>query len=185
MIYRLLVLSDEVDLFFREIEVNSDCTFLDLQNAVFDSVGYAKNQLTTFFLCESTWEKKQEITLMEMEVGSEYDTYLMGETRLDDFDLDKGDRMMLTYDMLADRSFFIEIKEVKGGSVAEAVCILSEGNAPQQLMGEDEFLKMAANVPVVDGMDDFYGDSQYDIDELDVDGFGGMESIDDLGEGYY
>ena len=36
MVYKLLILSDEVDLFFREIEINSDATFFELNNAILD-----------------------------------------------------------------------------------------------------------------------------------------------------
>ena len=45
MIYKFLILSDEVDLFYREIEINSDATFLEFNNAILDSVKYSKDQL--------------------------------------------------------------------------------------------------------------------------------------------
>ena len=32
-----------------EIEINSDATFLELNNAILDSVKYSKDQLTSFF----------------------------------------------------------------------------------------------------------------------------------------
>ncbi len=184
MIYRLVVLSDEVDIFFREIEINSDATFLELQNTIFDSVNYTKDQITSFFICENNWEKKQEVTLIEMDTSSEEDSYLMEETKLEELIEDSGDRFILTFDMLAERSFFIEVKEVKSGNLNTPTCTLSKGDAPEQVMNFDEFLNADVKASTkIDNIDDFYGDSEYDLDELDADGFSGM-SIDDLDENY-
>ena len=80
MIYKFLILSDEVDLFYREIEINSDATFLEFNNAILDSVKYSKDQLTSFFVCENGWEMGEEITLMEMDTNSETDSYVMERT---------------------------------------------------------------------------------------------------------
>ena len=39
MVFRFLILSDEVDYFKREIKIDSEATFLDLYNAIMDSGG--------------------------------------------------------------------------------------------------------------------------------------------------
>ena len=44
MVFRFLILSDEVDDFKREIKIDSEATFLDLYNAIMDSVGYTKDR---------------------------------------------------------------------------------------------------------------------------------------------
>ena len=48
MVFRFLILSDEVDDFKREIKIDSEATFLDLYNAIMDSVGYTKDQMCSF-----------------------------------------------------------------------------------------------------------------------------------------
>ena len=73
MLFRFLILSDEADDFKREIKIDSESTFLDLQNAILDSVGYTKDQMTSFFICDDDWSKKTEITLVEMDTSSEED----------------------------------------------------------------------------------------------------------------
>ena len=40
MLFRFLILSDEADDFKREIKIDSESTFLDLQNAILDSSSY-------------------------------------------------------------------------------------------------------------------------------------------------
>ena len=52
MVFRFLILSDEVDDFKREIKIDSEATFLDLYNAIMDSVGYTKDQMCSFFMCD-------------------------------------------------------------------------------------------------------------------------------------
>jgi len=55
MIFKFTIISDEVDEFVRIIEIDSEASFLDLQNAILDSVDFEKNQMTSFFLCSDDW----------------------------------------------------------------------------------------------------------------------------------
>lgn len=48
MVFNFLIVSDEVEDFRREIAIDSEATFLDLQNAILDSVGYSHSELTSF-----------------------------------------------------------------------------------------------------------------------------------------
>ena len=52
MIYKFRIVSDEVDNFKREIAIDADDTFLRLRNAILDSVGYTKDQMDSFFICD-------------------------------------------------------------------------------------------------------------------------------------
>lgn len=183
MIYRFVLLSDEVDNFYRELEINSDATFLDMHNLILDSVKYTKDQITSFFVCSDRWEKKQEITLIEMDTSADEDLYLMEDTHIDEFIHDKGDRLLYTFDNVADRSFFIELKEVKPGYNAAPVCTKSEGNPPVQLVDETALLGNSAQDKAGSYDSEFYGDSDFDMDELDEEGFGDV-SIDDVNELY-
>ena len=84
MIYRLLMLSDENDYFKRELQIDSEATFLELNDFILDAVGYAHDELTTFHICDEAWQKEQEVTMMDMGMGSEYDSYLMESTPLEE-----------------------------------------------------------------------------------------------------
>ena len=170
MIYKLLILSDEVDLFYREIEINSDATFLELNNAILDSVKYTKDQLTSFFNCGDGWEMREEITLLDMGTSSDTDSYVMDKTYLDEFLRDEGDRMLFMFDILSERSFFIELKEMMPGEVDAPRCTLKQGTAPKQITAEDEFLTNPTSSIGFTG-EDFYGDEEFDMDELDAEGF--------------
>ena len=169
MVYKFTVLSDEIDDFLRVITIDSEATFFDLHEAVLNSVNYSKDQMTSFFLCSDNWEREQEITLMEMDTASEYDNLVMDSTVLENYLTDEKQKLQYVFDMMYDRIFFLELTEVITGKTADkAVCIEKEGKAPEQVfVGEQQ---IAAEKTFLD--DSFYGDDDYDMDELDAEGFG-------------
>ena len=65
MIYRFTIISDEVDDFVREIQIDPEATFFDFHEAILKSVGYTNDQMTSFFICDDDWEKGKEVTLEE------------------------------------------------------------------------------------------------------------------------
>lgn len=182
MIFNFRIVSDEVDNFKREIKIDADATFLDLKNAICDSVEYDKNQMSSFFLCSDDWEKEKEITLEDMGSDSSQDVYLMEDTVLSDMIDDEGQRLMFTFDYMTDRSFFMEMKElIPGKHLMDPVCTLSLGKAPSQTIDFDEFeakadakAKQAAAAAADDIDEDFYGSDSYNEDEFDVGGFDEM-----------
>ena len=105
MIFKFLILSDEVDDFAREISIDSEATFLELNDAILESVNYTKDQMTSFFICEDDWEKKTEITLMEMDTNFEDDSWVMAETRLSELLEDEKQRLIFVFDNMTERSF--------------------------------------------------------------------------------
>lgn len=172
MVYRFLLLSDEVDDFKREIKIDSEATFLDLHNAIIDSVGYAKDQMCSFFICDDDWSKRTEITLVEMDTSSEVDNYIMEDTMLESLIEDEGQRLLYVFDYMTERAFFMELREIiPGKNLSEAVCSKSVGQAPAQTIDFDEIDTKAGNMDIDEN---FYGDESYDIDELDKEGFDGL-----------
>lgn len=173
MVYKFRIVSDEVDNFKREIDIDADDTFLSLRNAICDSVGYDKNQMSSFFLCDNSWEKEKEITLEDMGSDSSVDAYLMEDTVISDFVEDEGQRLIFTFDYLTDRSFFMELKEVEPGvSIDAPLCTLSKGNPPAQTVNLDEFdstIDAAAAKAAASADSDIFGDEfgdGYDDDDL-------------------
>lgn len=175
MVYKFTILSDEVDNFVRVITIDSEAKFIDLHNAILESVNFEKNQMTSFFICSDNWEKGQEVTLVEMESSSEYDNLVMDETTLEELLVDENQKLLFVFDMMADRVFFIELTEIiplKNQDKPE--CILAEGDTPVQIMAEE-----GISVTTKTNLDEsFYGDEDYELDELDEEGFGEMNFDD-------
>ncbi len=170
MIYKFVLLSDEEDFFVREIAIDADATFLAFHEAIIDSVNFDKNQMASFFLCSYDWEKEQEITLVEMDAGSEYDNLVMADTILSDYVSDEGQKLLYVFDYVAERVFFIQLKEISSGSLSEAKCVVSKGDAPAQFSEEPDLESLLK----IDIDENFYGDEEYDLDELDEESFGDL-----------
>ena len=173
MLFRFLILSDEVDDFKREIEIDSEATFQDLHDAILDSVEFTKDQMCSFFICDDDWSKKTEITLVDMDTSSDVDSYIMKDTRLEELIEDEEQKVLFVFDYMTERAFFMEVVEiVTGKNASKATCLLSEGLPPAQFVSFDEF-ETKLDTTTVD--EDFFGDSEYNPDELDEAGFEGLD----------
>lgn len=172
MVYSFRIVSDEADGFRREIQIDSNATFEEFKNAICDSVGYSKNEMSSFFICDRGWEKGTEITLEDMGSDSSQDVYLMDETTLEDHIDDEGQRLMFTFDYLTDRSFYIEMRQIiTGKTLLDPVVTVSRGDAPSQTIDLDEFDAKAdakaAAAAAADMDEDFYGSDGYNEDEFE------------------
>ena len=182
MIFNFRIVSDEVENFKREIKIDADATFLDLKNAICESVDFDKNQMSSFFICDDNWEKEKEITLEDMGSDSDQDVYLMENTVLSDMIDDEGQRLMFTFDYMTDRSFFMEMKElIPGKNLMDPICSLSLGRAAQQNVDLEEFeaktdakAASAAAAAAEDMDEEFFGSESFNEDEFDVSGFDEM-----------
>ena len=164
MIYRFLLLSDEVDNFKREIQIDSQATFFDFHKEILKCTGYDSNQLYSFFLCGDDWSKLTEVTLIEMDTSSEEDSYIMDSTLLEDLIEDEHQKLLYIFDPLNERVFFIELREIiTGKSIKDPVCSKSTGNAPKQFVEFD----LSINDISSDLDENFYGDDEYDDEDLD------------------
>lgn len=173
MIYRFTVISDEVDNFLREIQADPEATFFELHEAIAGSVGYKDDQMASFFVCDSDWEKEKEITLEPMDDNSEVDSWTMRDTRIDELVEDEKQRLVYVFDYLTERCFFIELTEIiTGKNMKGAKCTKKVGKAPEQTV---DFEKFTASATSIDLDENFYGDQDYDPDDFGPDGFSGLE----------
>lgn len=187
MVYKFRLLSDEVEDFRRDIEIDSDATFLDLHNAILGAVNYPDDQMTSFFICNDKWIKEVEITREEMESMSEEDNYAMADCVIGDLVEEEKQKLMYVFDPLADRVFYMELSKIEFGKNCDAAtCIKSTGDAPKQTLNFDEIMGKDVAVAATGDIDeDFYGSDTYNDEDIDEDSFGigGIEdisSIDDL-----
>ncbi|MBQ4277241.1 MAG: hypothetical protein II750_04000 [Bacteroidaceae bacterium] len=180
MIYRLTMISDEAENFMREIQIDSESTFLDLHKTILETCHYPDDQLTSFTMCENGWEKGQEVTLEEMDTASDQDSYVMADTRLSELIEEEKQHLIYTFDPLADRCFFIQVSEIiTGKSLSKPKVTRSQGDAPKQTIDFDELMARnpigatSADGGVYDD-DDLYGDG---IDDEEI-GLEGLEISD-------
>jgi hypothetical protein len=178
MVFRFLILSDEAANFKREIRISSEATFLDLHHAILDAVQYTRNEMCSFFICDDDWRKKVEITLVDMGASADEDIYLMEDTALEALLEDEQQKLLYVFDYMYERAFFMELSEIiPGKNLEKPLCLLSIGQPPAQTLTIDEVEKRAEQYILGE---DFYGDSDYNDDELEHFDDLNQESIDNI-----
>ena len=169
MIYRFTIISDEIDDFVREIQIDPEATFFDFLEAILKSVGYTNDQMTSFFICDEDWEKEKEVTLEEMDDNPEIDNWVMKETAINELVEDEKQKLLYVFDYMTERCFFIELTEIiTGKDMDGAKCTVKTGNAPKQTV---DFEEMATSSGSLDLDENFYGDQDFDMEDFDQEGF--------------
>ena len=184
MVYKFVILSDEVDDFRRDILINSDATFFELHEAILESVGYTKDQMTSFFICDEEWNKEREITLVEMDTSADEDNYVMDSTLLSDLVEEERQKLLYVFEYLTERSFFMELREIiTGKSQPEAQCVFRKGKPPVQTtefeaLDERLNLRMSATNH---HLEEFYDEDEFgdDYDDDDFDNLSEGNPFDD------
>ena len=165
MIYRFTLISDEADDFIREIQIDPEATFYDFHEAILKSVGYANDQMTSFFICDDDWEKEDD--------NPEIDSWVMKDTPISELVEDEKQKLLYVFDYMTERCFFIELSEIiTGKSMTGAKCTKKAGEAPKQTI---DFEEMAAAGGSLDLDENFYGDQDFDMEDFDKEGFGGLD----------
>lgn len=174
MLFKIVFICDESEDFLREITIDADATFLDLNKAILDACGYSDDQITSFYTCDDDWVQKDQITREDMgTTPSDQDIFIMEKTPLRDFIHDEDQKLVYVFDPFNDRVFYMKVLDViVGKTLKKAFCSRSEGKAPQQIK---DFDNAAAGVSTVDDSldsdDDFFGSDQFDDEDFDPEGF--------------
>ncbi len=170
MVYRFLILSDEDENFRREIRINADATFLQLNDFLLASLGYDNHELTTFHLCDEEWHKEREITLLDMSFDENNPSLVMSEYKLSDLLEVQGEHLFFVFDMLAERGLFMELAELdeEAEELVPRVSF-SQGDAPVQMV---DLESAASRLSTVEDdnfdmpFDDEFGAEEFDSSEL-------------------
>lgn len=115
MIYRYRMLSEVNEDFLREYELKSGSSFLDFHKLIQDTVKFQGNELASFYICDSEWNRRTEITLLDMDEGEDndqQDILLMSGTKLKEFMEEPRQRVIYEYDFLNPKTFYIELKGI-------------------------------------------------------------------------
>ncbi len=187
MVYKFVVLSDEVDDFRREIEIDAESTFMDLNNILLKTCEYKKNLMTAFYVCDEYWDKKQEITAVEMKDDEkngekqEETSLLMDKTHLCDViskeEAENKAKVLFLFDTMCDRCLFMQIREVtERKHLLNAEVTLAKGKAPKQEGNLDDIFNGLS-----EDTNAMYGDEDYDPSEIDMDGYQDLEDIESDG----
>lgn len=151
-IFTLRLVYEHDDDFYRDIEISSDSTFLQFYQAILSSVEAQSQELASFFLCDESWKKTEEITLIDMgltdDEKSEDDdeqnplsykhgmpVFEMNKTTLEEKISEEQKRLVLEYNFLNPLIFYIELIKIskKDSKKKYPVCVAKAGKFDKSL----------------------------------------------------
>lgn len=175
--YKFRMILEIQDDFVRDYEIRSNQSFLELYNIIRQTVTFRGNELASFFICDSKWRKKKEITLLDMRDERVADsmnddeedefrkpvkklpTFIMENAKIKDFIEDPAQRILLEYDFMNPTVFFIELFKIFDAK-EDAVypkCVKQEGELILPYHVSDQ------SIPLPDDDDELL--SEFDEDE--------------------
>ena len=163
MIFKLRIISDEVETFLRIIEIQENDTFLILHTVIQEVCGFDNSQMTSFFVSNQEWEKRYEITLMDMK-DDVNPTLIMASTQLNQHISNIDDTLIYTFDQFNDRSLFITLTAIKeeDKDAAYPRCTHKTGTPPP--MYKDDINSLFDDLQ-------FDDDDSFDTDEFSEEGY--------------
>ena len=133
--FRVLLDSDLKDEVFRDIVIAGESNFEVFYQAIMKSFEFEGDQMASFYVSNSEWDKGHEINLMDMSYDDDdLDTpaNIMSKAIVQDFINDSDQKFILVYDFMRMWIFLIELIEQVQESPAEPKVVLSVGNAPKE-----------------------------------------------------
>lgn len=177
MVFHFVVLSDEVDDFRRELDIDTEATFAELNELLLKTCGYKKEMMTSFFICDEDWNKQQEITAVDMSDHSlKNRPKMMEHTHLcdviSDDDAHNKLHILFEFDTLCERYLYMQLKEARDHEhLLTPAITLEKGKAPKQEQDIESMIRDFDN-------DDMYGVDGFNDDELDLEGYQDLEDME-------
>ena len=183
-IYRFRILIDHESEAFRDIEIGSEQTFLDLHTAIKEAFAFIGQEMACFYVSDENWDKGLEIPLADMGFAEEGEVpKLMAQAHLNDYVQSNDQRFVYAYDFLHMWMFMVELIQ-SSDSVPDTTyprVVLSMGTAPDEHSKEEDLsvgilpddpYAMGDEEHVYD--DDDWGDEE-DGEDHDEFGHGGVD----------
>lgn len=180
MIYLFRIISDEDQEFCRDLVIDGSDTFLEFHHTLQEELGYDPSQLASFFITNDMWEKKQEITLIDMMEDPDQVAVTMDQATIKQHVTDVSQRMIYVYDFFSDRAFFIELLEISDQASQRKTPFVAfaKGDPPTQIS-----IDLLLDPPGSPGRT---SDGEEEMNELFLDDLGLDDlGLDDLDPGYF
>jgi len=182
--YKFKISFDEVEDFERNVEILSSDNFESFHQILYDSLGLKGHELASFSICDTKWNKKQEITLIDMLDDREAETpdydedeefstssnipkFMMKDAVLKDFITDPHQHIMYEYNFINPKVFYIELLKAFPAKEEEDFprCTLSIGTLPDTdelipSLIEDDLLNEFIDEIGEDELDDIFTEDQ-------------------------
>lgn len=165
---RVLVDTEGDNNIFRDIEMPSNATFEEFHIAIQESFQFDNSQMASFYETDDSWERGDEIMLMDMSMDDKQEVRLMKDVLLGEVLAQQDDKMLYVFDFLVMWTFFVEVVSLGTVSNDEVYpnVVLSVGESPDQESKSAEDLFGAMKSEMMPGAEE--DDEDDDFDEFDM-----------------
>ncbi len=148
-VYRFKLTFEDGEDFLREVEVGSEQTFEDFHYALIENLGLNKGTLSSFFIADSRFRKKREISLIDMQSEQVEESVYQDDAQepilemrnavVSDFVDDPHQKLIWVYDYLNYWTFYLELLKIsmaKEGNKYPKI-VKSVGETPPEILKKD------------------------------------------------
>jgi hypothetical protein len=140
-VYELKVWMEDYPEVTRKIAIGENQTFEELYHGILDSVNFDHTQLASFYICNAQWEKKIEISLIDMNADEGEMIPLMNDTVIGEYISRVDQKVIFEYDFVLMWKFLIEVSAVQENADYDILPVVleSDGIAPDQYETADRY----------------------------------------------
>ncbi|NQD72386.1 hypothetical protein HP439_16790 [Sphingobacterium shayense] len=160
-IYRFRVTFEDYEDIYREIDMPSKGTFLQLHDAIHQSTGYKSDVTSSFYVSNDQWKKGTEIGLLASSSKIENGILKMEDVRLSKFIDDPHQKFYYIYNFDRPYEFHVELIKILKEDDDKVYPFISKkvGEAPKN--------SAASNFPLTTGLEDIDDEDEVTVDETE------------------
>ena len=171
--FRILLDTKNNEEIFHDILIADGEDFETFFQTIIKSFEFKGDQMASFYVSNETWDKGEEISLLDLSEGEESQVQIMKDTKVKDHLLDRDQKFILVYDFLKMWIFLIELIGVQEETPDTPQLVLSVGTNPKEDSKElsDDFQMISESMDDMEeddfGFNDFEdGFSDDDLNSL-------------------
>jgi len=163
------IVADTQEDIFADIRIYKKCSFKDLHNFLVENFNLNEQEMSSFYYSNETWDKREEITLMNMNIGDENLIKFMDSILIEDVFNSSEIKFLYVNDFLNMNIFYVEILKENISSSKKEISILHQ--LGKYKPKEYEEISLTDNDPkqneIDDIMNEFKDDDTQGYEELD------------------
>ena len=120
------IVADTKEDIFADIRIYKKCSFKDLHNFLVENFNLNKQEMSSFYYSNETWDKREEITLMNMNIGEDQSIKFMESISIDEVFQEKKFKFLYVNDFLNMNIFYVEILKENISTSKKDISILHQ-----------------------------------------------------------
>lgn len=171
--FRVLLDSEDANEVFRDILIADSDNFESFYRAITKAFKFSDEQMASFYMSNSNWDKGYEISLFDMSFGedpSEIQPGVMSECIIREFIQEPNQKMILVHDFMRMWIFLIELIGIENETPETPKIVMEVGDAPDEnsKSSEDDSLRFETESDEDEDYDEFgFGEFEDGYDDYD------------------